>query len=46
MCGDCERELDHNKLLSLSSIFQDDVYIIVIPQPLRKEVLIVLQSAH
>ena len=46
MCGDCERELDHNKLISPSSIFQDDVYRIVIPPSLRKEVISVLHSAH
>ena len=46
MCSDRKRELDHNKLLSHSSIFQDDVYRIVIPPSLRKEVISVLHSAH
>ena len=46
MCSDRKRELDQNKLLLPCSIIQDDVYRTVIPQPLRKEVLIVLQSAH
>ena len=46
MCGDRKQELDHNKLLSPSSIIQDDVYRIVIPPSLRKEVLRVLHSAH
>ena len=30
MCGDRKRELDHNRLLSPSSIFQDGVSRIVI----------------
>ena len=46
MCSDRKRELDHNKLLSPSSIFQDDVYRIVIPTSLRKKVISVLHSAH
>ena len=46
MCGDRKRELNHNKLLPPSSIFQDDVSRIVIPPSLRKEVLRVLHSAH
>ena len=46
MCSDRKRELDHNKLLPPSSIFQDDVYRIVIPPSLRKEVISVLHSAH
>ena len=46
MFGDRKRELDHNKLLSPSSIFQDNVYRIVIPPSLRKEVISVLHSTH
>ena len=46
MYGDHKRELNHNKLLPPSSIFQDDVSRIVIPPSLRKEVLRVLHSAH
>ena len=36
MCSDHKRELNHNKLLSPDSIFQDDMYRIVIAPSLRK----------
>ena len=46
MCSDCKRELNHNNLLSPSSIFLDNVSRIFFILLLRNDDLRVLQSAH